>query len=143
MMEESLLDITANSGDTECEERPVSRYGSPIACRSGGDVGVQAIGAIFGIRENGADSLHTHKDLWLSVAPLRGSLCNGSLLDLARKIDFAHFSCAGRHSCTCTKTTIHSITYFKLFVFCSIFSSLNLSHVTAKIKVQISRNFED
>ena len=39
MREESLLDITANSADTECEERPVDRYGSPIARRSSGDVG--------------------------------------------------------------------------------------------------------
>ena len=39
MREESLLDITANSADTECEERPVNRYGSPIARRSSGDVG--------------------------------------------------------------------------------------------------------
>ena len=38
MMEESLLDITANSADTDCEERPVNRYGSPIARRSRGDV---------------------------------------------------------------------------------------------------------
>ena len=67
-MEESLLDITANSADTDCEERPVNRYGSPIARRSSGDVGVQAIGAIFCITENGADSLHARKDLWLSVA---------------------------------------------------------------------------
>ena len=67
-MEESLLDITANSADTYCEEQPVNRYGSPIGRRSGGDVGVQAIGAIFCIAENGADSLHARKDLWLSVA---------------------------------------------------------------------------
>ena len=46
-MEESLLDITANSADTDCEERPVNGYGSPIVRRSSGDVGVQAIGAIF------------------------------------------------------------------------------------------------
>ena len=46
-MEESILDITANSADTDCEERPVNRYGSPTARRSSGDVGVQAIGAIF------------------------------------------------------------------------------------------------
>ena len=39
MREESVLDITANSADTECEERPVNRYGSPIARRSSGDVG--------------------------------------------------------------------------------------------------------
>lgn len=39
MREERLLDITANSADTECEERPVNRYGSPIARRSSGDVG--------------------------------------------------------------------------------------------------------
>ena len=39
MREESLLDITANSADTECEERPVDRYGSPIARRRAGDVG--------------------------------------------------------------------------------------------------------
>ena len=51
-MEESLLDITANSVDTDCEERPVNRYGSAIACRSIGDVVVQAIGAIFYITEN-------------------------------------------------------------------------------------------
>ena len=68
MTEESLLDITANSADTDCEERPVNRYGSPIPHRSSGDVHVQAIGAIFCITENGTDSLHGHKDLWLSVA---------------------------------------------------------------------------
>ena len=62
-MEESLLDITANSADTDCEERPVNRYGSPIARRSSGHVG-----AIFCITENGADSLHARKDLWLSMA---------------------------------------------------------------------------
>ena len=78
-MEESLLDITVNGADTDCEERPVNRYGSPIACRSSGDVGVEAIGAIFCNTENGADSLHAdvrkdlhdvfaRKDLWLSVA---------------------------------------------------------------------------
>ena len=67
-MEESLLDITANSADTDCEERPVNRNGSPIARRSSVDVGVQAIGAIFYITENGADSLNARKDLWLSVA---------------------------------------------------------------------------
>ena len=50
-MEESILDITANSADSDCEERPVNRYGSPIARRT-----------------NGADSLHACKDLWLSVA---------------------------------------------------------------------------
>ena len=66
-MEESLLGITANSADTDCEERPVNRYGSPIARRSSGDVGVQAIGATFCIREYDADSLHVRKDLWLSV----------------------------------------------------------------------------
>ena len=38
-MEESLLDVTANSADTDCEERPVNRYGSPIARRSIGNVG--------------------------------------------------------------------------------------------------------
>ena len=38
MREERLLDITANSADTECEERPVNCYGSPIARRSSGDV---------------------------------------------------------------------------------------------------------
>ena len=74
---------------------------------------------------------------------LRGSLCNSGLLHLARKIHLAHFLCVARHSCTCTKTTIHSIRSFKFFVFCSIFCSLDLSHVTAKIKVQISHNFED
>ena len=68
MMEESLLHITANSADTDCEEGPVNRYGSPIARRSSGDVGEQTIGAIFSITENGADSLHACKDLWLSVA---------------------------------------------------------------------------
>ena len=67
-MEESLLEITANSADTDCEERPVNRYGSPVARMSSGDVDVQAIGAIFCITENGADSLHARKDLWLSVA---------------------------------------------------------------------------
>ena len=67
-MGESLLDITANSPDTDCEERPVNRYGSPIAHRSSGDVGMQTIGAIFCITENGADSLRARKDLWLSVA---------------------------------------------------------------------------
>ena len=51
-MKESLLDITANSADTDCEERHVNRYGSPIACRSSGDGVVQAIGAIFHITEN-------------------------------------------------------------------------------------------
>ena len=56
-MQESLLDMTANSADTDCEERPVNRYGSPIARRSSGDVGVQAIGGIFCITENGADSV--------------------------------------------------------------------------------------
>ena len=65
---ESPLDITANSADTDCEERPVNRYGSPIARRSSGNVGMQAIGAISYISENGADSLHARKDLWLSVA---------------------------------------------------------------------------
>ena len=39
MREEILLDISAKSADTECEERPVNRYGSPIARRSSGDVG--------------------------------------------------------------------------------------------------------
>ena len=68
-MEESLLDIMANSADTDCEERPVNRYGPPIARRSSGDVGVQVIGAIFRITENCADSLHARKDLWLSVVP--------------------------------------------------------------------------
>ena len=67
-MEQSLFDITANSADTDCEERPVNRYGSPIARRSSGDVSVQAIGAIFCITENDADSLHVRKDFWLSVA---------------------------------------------------------------------------
>ena len=38
-MEESLLDVTANSADTDCEERPVNGYGSPIASRSIGNVG--------------------------------------------------------------------------------------------------------
>ena len=38
MREEILLDISAKSADTECEERPVNRYGSPIARRSSGDV---------------------------------------------------------------------------------------------------------
>ena len=66
-MEESLLDITANSADTDCEERPVNRCGSPKARRSSGDVGVQTIRAIFCITENGADSLHAREDLWLSV----------------------------------------------------------------------------
>ena len=42
MREESLLDIMANSADTECEERPVNRYGSPLARRSSGDVGETA-----------------------------------------------------------------------------------------------------
>ena len=42
MREESVLDITANSADTECEERPVNRYGSPLARRSSGDVGETA-----------------------------------------------------------------------------------------------------
>ena len=65
-MEESLLDITANSADTDCEERPVNRYGSPIARRSSGDVGVQAIGAIFCITENGADSLKHRSFTWLA-----------------------------------------------------------------------------
>ena len=67
-MEESILDIAANSADAVCEERAVNRYGSPIARRSSGDVGVQAIGAIFCITENVADSLHARKDLWFSVA---------------------------------------------------------------------------
>ena len=67
-MEESLSDIAANGADTNCEERPVNRYGSPIARRSSGDVGVQAIGAIVLVTENGVDSLHARKDLWLSVA---------------------------------------------------------------------------
>ena len=67
-MEESFLDIKANTADNDCEERPVNRYGSPIARRSSGDVGVQAIGAIFCITENGPDSLHARKVLWLSVA---------------------------------------------------------------------------
>ena len=31
-MEESLLDITANSADTDCEERPVNRYGGWVCC---------------------------------------------------------------------------------------------------------------
>ena len=38
-MEASLLDIMANTADNDCEERPVNRYGSPIARRSSGDVG--------------------------------------------------------------------------------------------------------
>ena len=42
MREESVLDITANSADTECEERPFNRYGSPLARRSSGDVGETA-----------------------------------------------------------------------------------------------------
>ena len=67
-MEENLLDITANSADTDCEERPVNRYGSPIARRSSGDVGVQGIGAIFCFTENGAYSLLARKDLRFSVA---------------------------------------------------------------------------
>ena len=66
--ETSLLDVMVNSADTDCEERPVNCYGSPLARRSSGNVGVQAIGAIFCITENGADSLHARKDLWLSVA---------------------------------------------------------------------------
>ena len=48
-MEKSVLDVTANNADTDCEERPVNRYGSPIAFRSSGDVGVQAIGAPFSV----------------------------------------------------------------------------------------------
>ena len=67
-MEESLLDIIVNSADTDCEGQPVNRYGSPIAHRSSGDVSMQAISAIFCITENGADSLHARKDLWLSAA---------------------------------------------------------------------------
>ena len=38
-MEGSPLYTTANSADIGCEERPVNRYGSPIARRSSGDVG--------------------------------------------------------------------------------------------------------
>lgn len=38
MMGESLLDVTVNSADTDCEERPVNHYGSPIASRSIGNV---------------------------------------------------------------------------------------------------------
>ena len=38
-MEASLLDIMANTADNDCEERPVNRYGSPIARRSFRDVG--------------------------------------------------------------------------------------------------------
>ena len=50
-MDESLLDIMANSADTDCEERPINHYGSPIARRSSGDVGVQAISAISVIQK--------------------------------------------------------------------------------------------
>ena len=38
-MEGSLLDIMAISADTNCEERTINHYGSPIARRSSGNVG--------------------------------------------------------------------------------------------------------
>ena len=55
-MEESLLDITVNSADTDYEQQPVNRYGSPIAHRSSGNVSVQDIGAIFCITEKAVPS---------------------------------------------------------------------------------------
>ena len=38
-MDATFLDITADSVGSDCEERPVKRYGSSIARRSNGDVG--------------------------------------------------------------------------------------------------------
>ena len=48
---------------------------------------------------------------------LRGCLPKSGLVDLGWKIDFAHFVCVERLSCTYTKTTIRLIGSFKFLEF--------------------------